>query len=198
MHTSTFPQICNHSWSCRTSILEGVTFHRMTWCKFPCNNPCMAIETFYHCDSLSSATSGSRRVSFTLLHERTRRRIRLCHFSTHINIVAETAIVSFHTLPVGFTLPTISKNSLSTLFSSLILDHGVSSQNFHFWPQNSYFEFLAQYFFSPKFSVCDNQVLTSSDESPSHTILIRSWFFQTLVFLICPILPRCHQVEISS
>ena len=39
--------------------------------------------------------------------------------------MAETAIVSFHTLPVGFPLPTISKNSLYTLFCSLILDHGV-------------------------------------------------------------------------
>ena len=47
-------------------------------------------------------------------------------FSTLIDIVAETAIVSFHTLPVGFPLPTISKNSLSTVFCSLILDHGVS------------------------------------------------------------------------
>ena len=46
-------------------------------------------------------------------------------FSTLIHIVAETAIVSFHTLPVGFPLPTISKNSLFTLFCSLILDHGV-------------------------------------------------------------------------
>ena len=39
--------------------------------------------------------------------------------------MAETAIVSFHALPVGFPLPTISKNSLDTLFCSLILDHGV-------------------------------------------------------------------------
>ena len=46
-------------------------------------------------------------------------------FSTLICIVAETAIVSFHTLPVGFPLPTISKNSLYTLFCSLIIDHGV-------------------------------------------------------------------------
>ena len=46
-------------------------------------------------------------------------------FSTLIDIVAETAIVSFHTLPVGFPLPTISKNSLYTLFYSLILDHSV-------------------------------------------------------------------------
>ena len=42
-----------------------------------------------------------------------------------IHIVAETAIVSFHTLPVGFPLPTISKNSLYTLFCPWILDHGV-------------------------------------------------------------------------
>ena len=54
------------------------------------------------------------------------RRTRLCHFCTLIYIVAETAIVSFHTLPVGFPLPTISKNSLSTRFCPLILDHGVS------------------------------------------------------------------------
>ena len=33
-----------------------------------------------------------------------------------IHVVAETAIVSFHTLPVGFPLQTISKNSLCTLF----------------------------------------------------------------------------------
>ena len=45
--------------------------------------------------------------------------------STLIDIVTETAIVSFHTLPVGFPLPTISKNPLNTLFCSLILDHGV-------------------------------------------------------------------------
>ena len=73
----------------------------------------------------ASVTSGSRWFSLTLLHARIRRRIWWCNFSTLIHIVAETAIVSFHTLPVGFPLPTISKNSLYTLFCSLILDHGV-------------------------------------------------------------------------
>ena len=48
-----------------------------------------------------------------------------CNFPTLIDIVAETAIVSFNTLPAGLPLPTISKNSLYTLFCSLILDHGV-------------------------------------------------------------------------
>ena len=33
---STFPQICNHSWTCRTIILEEAIFHRMKWCKFLC------------------------------------------------------------------------------------------------------------------------------------------------------------------
>ena len=79
--------------------------------------------------TLSSGTSGSRRISLILLHERTRRRIRLCQFRTLINIVTGTAIVSFRTLPVGFPLPTISKNSLYTLFCSLILDHGVLLKN---------------------------------------------------------------------
>ena len=75
--------------------------------------------------TLSSGTSGSRCFSLTLLHERIRRRIRLCHFSTLFHIVTETAIVSFRTLPVWLPLPTISKNSLYTLFCPLILDHGV-------------------------------------------------------------------------
>ena len=73
----------------------------------------------------TTGTSGSRWFSLILLHERIWRRIRLCHFCTLVNIVTETAIVSFGTLPVGFPLPTISKNSLYTLFCSLILDHGV-------------------------------------------------------------------------
>ena len=73
----------------------------------------------------ASGTSGSRWFSLTLLHERIRRRIWWCNFSTLIRIVAETVIVSFHTLPVGFPLPTISKNSLYTLYCSLIIDHCV-------------------------------------------------------------------------
>ena len=47
---STFPQTDNHSWSCRTSIMEGATFHKMSYCKFLWGNPCKAIETFYHWD----------------------------------------------------------------------------------------------------------------------------------------------------
>ena len=46
-------------------------------------------------------------------------------FCTLIDIVSETAIVFFRTLPVGFPLRTISKSSLFTLFCPLILDHGV-------------------------------------------------------------------------
>ena len=40
--------------------------------------------------------------SLILPHERTRRRIRLCQFCTLIDIVTETAIVAFRTLPVGW------------------------------------------------------------------------------------------------
>ena len=50
--------------------------------------------------TFSSGTSGSRCFSLILLHEGIRRRIRLCHFSTLIDIVAETAIVFSRTLPV--------------------------------------------------------------------------------------------------
>ena len=59
--------------------------------------------------TFSSATSGPRWFSLILPHERIRRRIWWWTFPTLIHIVAETAIVSFHTLPVGFPLPTNSK-----------------------------------------------------------------------------------------
>ena len=85
-------------------------FHKMSYCKFLWRNPCRAIETFYHWDS------GSRCIYLILPRRRAGRRIRLCHFCTLIDIVTESTIVSFRTLPVGFPLPTISKNSLSTLF----------------------------------------------------------------------------------
>ena len=84
-------------------------------------------------------------------------------FSTLIDIVAETAIVSSRTLPVGFPWPTISKNSLYTLFCSLILGHGVLLIISISGPKTL-----------PLSSICDNQVLTSSDESPGRTIPIRS------------------------
>ena len=118
--------------------------------------------------TLSSGTSGSRRISFILLHERIWRRIRLCHFCTLINIVTKTAIVYSGTLPVGLPLPWPRR----------------FFHNFRFWRQILYFENLAPYFFLPLSSICDNQVQLSSDESPYCTIPIRSWAYQTLVFLI--------------
>ena len=145
--------------------------------------------------TLASGTSGSRWFSLILPHERIRRRIWLCHFSTLIRIVAETTIVSFHTLPVGFPLSTISWSPSSTLFCSLILG---SFHNFRFWPQNYSFVDSVRWFFSPLSSICDNQVKLSSDESPYCTIPIRSWVSQTLVFLICTVLPRCHQMGFAS
>ena len=63
-----------------------------------------------------------------LLHERIRRRISDgVDFSTLIDIVAETAIVSFQNTARWFpTANNLQEESLFTLFCPLILDHGVS------------------------------------------------------------------------
>ena len=58
--------------------------------------------------TLISWTSGSRRISLILPHERPRRRIRVYQLCALIEIVTETAIVSVRTLPVDFPLPTIT------------------------------------------------------------------------------------------
>ena len=147
---------------------------------------------------LASGTSGSRWFSLTLLHERIRRRIWWCHFSTFIDIVTETTIVSSRTLPDGFPLPTVSKNSLYTLFCSLILDHDVSfiisvsgsrsliscvlvDTSFH----HRFQSVIIRYYFL----LMNLQVVQFQKQS---------WVSQTLEFLICTILPRRHQEESLS
>ena len=97
----------------------------------------------------ASRTSGSPCVFHILLRRRSRRGIRQCRFCTLILIVPETAIVSFRTLPVSLPLPTISKNSLSTLFWPFILDHGACLIIFRFWLQSSSFSNSARYFCLP-------------------------------------------------
>ena len=83
-------------------------------------------------------------------------------------------------------------------FCSLILDHGVLLKISISVPKILISNLLLDTSFHHSFQFCDNQVLTSSDESPSHTIPIRSEVSQTLVFLICTILPRFHHVGFSS
>ena len=88
--------------------------------------------------------------------------------------MAETAIVSFHALPVGFPLPTISKNSLYTLFCSMILDHGVLLKITTSGPKILISNFLLDTSLHHGFQSVIIKVLTSSDESPGRTIPIRS------------------------
>ena len=61
-----------------------------------------------------------------LLHERIRRRIRLCHFRTFIDIVTEITVVSSRRLLVRLPLPTISRFFCTRCFCPWILDLGVS------------------------------------------------------------------------
>ena len=76
--------------------------------------------------TFSSGTSGSRWFSLILLHERIRKRILMVSFfHAYWYRSGNCNCPPFTTLPVGFPLPTISKNSLYTLFCALILDHGV-------------------------------------------------------------------------
>ena len=98
----------------------------MSSCKFLRGIPCKAIETFYHWDFCLWDFSFSMFFSFFCCMKEFGDGFDGVIFSTLIDIVTETAIVSFYTLPVGFPLSTISENSLSRLFCPLILDHGVS------------------------------------------------------------------------
>ena len=107
--------------------------------------------------TISSGTSGSRCFSLILLHERILRRIRLCHFCTLIDIVTETTIVSSGKLPVGFPLPTISKNCPRRFVPDS-------------WPRRSSRNFL---FSDPKIFI-SNFLLDTSLHHSFQSVLIRS------------------------
>ena len=77
--------------------------------------------------TFASRTSGSRCISLRLPRRRARSRIPLCCFCTLIDIVTETATVSFSTLPVGFPIA----NNIQEFFVRRFF------HNFRFWRQNS-------------------------------------------------------------
>ena len=108
MRIRAFSQICIHFRTCRTSILEGATFSQNKLVQVPLRKSLQGNRDILPLGTLASGTSGSRCMSLILSRRRARRRIRLCCFCMLIDIVTETTIVSFRTLPVGFPLPTIS------------------------------------------------------------------------------------------
>ena len=176
--------------SVQSSALLDILFCRIrTWFFTLLINSVVSLPTMNFSKSAFSGYPLNRVSPF--FHERILRWIWRWTFPTLIDIVTEIAIVSCHTLPVGFPIA----NNLQEFFVHAVLFPDSSwprrsSQNFRFWPKNSYFEFPARHFFSPQLAICDNQVLTSSDESPGRTIPIRSWVYQTLVFLICTIVSK--------
>ena len=165
----------------------------MNWCKFLQGNPSMAIETFYHWDSclwdFGFSTLFSRPVAWknsekdsavSILHA-------YWHRDRNCNCLQKNTA----------RWPSTANNLLEFFVHAVLSPESRSRRSFHnflFWPQNSCFVNLARYFFSPSSSICDRQVLFSSDESSGRKITIRPWVSQTLVFLICTILPRCHQI----
>ena len=195
LYESTSPQICNHSLSCRTSILEGAILKKWV---IASSSTVILAKTLKHSTTGASSPriSGSRWFSLIVLHQRIRRRIWWCNFSTLIVTVAETA----NCLLSNTVRCTPIVNNLQKFFVNAVLSPDSwpkRSHNFSFWPHSSNFVSLARHFFSPAFSICVNQVLFSSEEFPSHKIPM-SWVSQTLVCLICAILPKCHHAGFPS
>ena len=101
----------------------------------------------------SSGISGSRYFSLILSRERIRKRVRLCRIRTLVDIVTETATVSFKTLsPLAFHCQQ----------SPRVLLHAVLSSDS--WPRRSFpnFRFWRKFcliLFSISSSICENQVL---------------------------------------
>ena len=186
-HKSTFLQIGIHFRTCRISILEDATFHRMNWCMFLLRNPCRAIETFYSWDSslwalgFSTHFSGFGCVIFARLLTSWRKLqlspLEHCPLAFHCQqsprILCTRCFVPWFltTAFLSYFLFLASKFLIrrfcSILLFTIVFNLWQSGPNFFWWVSKSY---------------------------NSNTRKV----FQTLVFLICTIFPRCHQVGFSS
>ena len=150
VQTSTCPQICNRSWSCRTSILEGATFHRIGASSFEEIPPGPSKHS-----PTGTPSSGKLQVLDALFS-----------FSPSVvwkNSETDSTVSTLHAYSYrdgncNCVLSHIARwfpiaNHLQEFFVHAVLSLDSwprrSSQNFRFWPQSSYFEFLAPYFFSP-------------------------------------------------
>ena len=155
----------------------------MSRCKFLWGNPWSRHST---ARAFTSGTSNPRWFSLTLLHERIRRRIWL-----------KLQLSPLEHCPLNSHCQQSPRVLCTRCFVPRILDHGV-----YFIISVSGFKILISNFlrdiFLPLSSISDNQVLISSDDSPSRTIPVQSRISQTLVFLICTILPRNRQVDSLS
>ena len=185
-HASTFHQICIHSPTCRTSILEGATFHKMSSCKFLWGNPCKpSIHSTTGTSSLGLRVLDAFR-SFCCMKEfGDVSTVSFSHAYSYRGgncncLLSHTArwFPTANILQESFVRAVLSPDSWPRRFF----------HHFHFCRQNSYFVCPARYFFSPLSSICADQVLFSSDVPPYCTIPIRSWVSQTLVFLVCTLL----------
>ena len=145
---STFPQTRNHSWSCTTSTLEGATFHKTSCCKFLWGNPCKAIVTFYHWDFFLWDFGLTMIFAHSAAWKNSETDLIVNFFHAYWYRGGNCNCLLSHTarwFPIA--------NNLQEFFVHAVLFPDSyprrSSHNFHLWPQNSYFEYLARYFFSP-------------------------------------------------
>ena len=117
VHASTFPQICNHSWTWRTSILEGANFHRMNWWQVPLMK---SLQGHRNILPLGPFPLGLRFLDAFLSSSCVKEfgdGFDCLILARFFYTVTETTIVSFRTLSVGFPIANESrKNSLYTLF----------------------------------------------------------------------------------
>ena len=101
----------------------------------------------------ASGTSGPRWFSLILPHERIRRRIWWCSFFHDFSYRGGNCNCFLSHTARWFPIA----NNLQEFFVHAVLFPDSwprrSSQNFRFWLQSSYFEFLAQYFFSLFFNL---------------------------------------------
>ena len=141
----------------------------------------------------ASKTLGSRCIFHILPHRRARRRIRLCRFCTLMISWRKLQMSPLEHCPLAFHCQH-SPRVLCSRCCPLILDHGVcliisvSGSKI----LNSRF---CRYFFLTLSSICDNQVLISSDESP-YCQFQSVLSFSDFVFLICAKFPRCIRWDV--
>ena len=194
---STSPQTDNHSWSCRISMLEGATDQKTSYCKFLWGNPCKAIETFYHWDFFLWDSGFSMIFAHSAAWKNSEMDLTVSFFTLMGHRGGNCNCLLLQTarwIPIANKSPRIL---CTRCFVPWFLTTAFFSKFPFLAPKFSFRMSCSILLLTIVFNLCSSSSIFS-DESPGHTIPNRSWVSQTLVFLICTILPRCHQAGFSS
>ena len=188
-----FHKICIHYPTCRQGFWTVPLFTE--WVGASSSKVILAKPSRHSATgTIASVTSGSRRFSHSASWKKLEKDSAVSIFARWLISWTETAISSFTHCPVWLPIAnTLPKFFVHAVSSPEILTRALFSKFPFLLPKFLFSNFLLDAFSSPQFSICDYQILASSDESPFLFQDVTKLIFCYWWLFLMKLLKTCHQ-----